>query len=690
MDFSFFPTSWSFKKWAQKNRSGFDMNCLYYVPVNAEDDVEAVIIDNGKNGLSTQSCVSMEQNSEVNSGVHHAAQLAYGSQGLSVLAERLTSHMSHSASMQRGNGHSPEKMNFVFSRNKRKRLAPTLVGQNVGSIVSEASYTEASYTGDQQKILMEVLSYCQAMYDAIQNLDKKFDLLHREVSEMQHSRVKPLLLKPKPVGFTYRSSSHLPQGKIGVQKSMEREPSLHLSSPRQGRQSPVIRVALQNSHVHVNSTIKHVQQSLQLESQQPVHRQSPPLPTIVSAHSLHSSCTTNKRMPDLSAQSNFVASVVESTVHVASSPVASSFMPAPSEASPGNNVMVVNYRNAPGSVNISNELPSSSVSINPSFEFVGDPVRNVRVPGTYLMKARQKTKPKYAARYLVRVLFPKETLLCSIMGVSARGRRTLDPNKIAAVREFLATNFPNYDLSEHGKDWKTCITNVNAMIRCLRSETKINPETAEGKEKVTDTPDKSHCVDLNCNEDSEGNSQNSQKMATTDMLQDLGLERFPEVFHAPSIKKPQSLEPMELLGSPWRNVQLPFSVIYVAKGKSRPELSARYLIRHMFTEDVLVKSNVYGNLERGMSPLDCNRINALRDFLQENYPSFDLKETGYDWKACVAAINSTIRSLRHDHKKATVGIRQKVLTMPPLSAKSPPQSPTSVKPFESDNINLMD
>ncbi|KAM9567611.1 BEN domain-containing protein 2 isoform 2-T2 [Guaruba guarouba] len=687
MDFSFFPTSWSFKKLEQKYRTGFDVNCLCknYVPVNVEDDVEAVIIDNGENGLSIQSCVSMEQNSEVNSGVHHVAQLAYGSQGLSVLAERLTSHMSHSASMQRGNGHSPEKMNFVFSRNKRKRLAPTLVGQNVGSIVSEASYT-----GDQQKTLMEVLSYCQAMYDAIQNLDKKFDLLHRKVSEMQHTRVKPLLLKPKPVGFTYRSSSHLPQGKMRVQKSMEREPSLQLSSPRQGRQSPVIRVALQNGHVHVNSTIKHVQQSLQLESQQPVHRQSPPLPTIVSAHSLHSSCTTSKRMPDLSAQSNFVASVVESTVHVASSPVASSFMPAPSEASLGNNVMVVNYRNAPGSVNISNELPSSSVSINPSFEFVGDPVRNVRVPGTYLMKARQKTKPKYAARYLVRVLFPKETLLCSIMGVSARGRRTLDPNKIAAVREFLATNFPNYDLSEHGKDWKTCITNVNAMIRCLRSETKINPETAEGKEKVTDAPDKSHCVDLNCNEDSEGNSQNSQKMTTTDMLQNLGLERFPEAFQAPSIKKPQSLEPMELLGSPWRNVQLPFSVIYVAKGKSRPELSARYLIRHMFTEDVLVKSNVYGNLERGMSPLDCNRINALRDFLQENYPSFDLKETGYDWKACVAAINSTIRSLRHDHKKATVGIRRKVLTMPPLSAKSPPQSPTSVKPFESDTINLMD
>lgn len=49
-----------------------------YASVNIEDDVEAVIIDHGENGLSTQSCMSMEQNSEVNSVVHHVAQLAYG------------------------------------------------------------------------------------------------------------------------------------------------------------------------------------------------------------------------------------------------------------------------------------------------------------------------------------------------------------------------------------------------------------------------------------------------------------------------------------------------------------------------------------------------------------------------------------------------------------------------------------
>ncbi|KFQ22778.1 BEN domain-containing protein 2, partial [Mesitornis unicolor] len=440
-----------------------------------------------------------------------------------------------------------------------------------------------------------------AMYDAIQKLDKKFDLLHQKVSEMQRTRVKPLFLKP-------------------------------------GRHSPVIRVALQNGHVQVNSTIKHIQPSLQLEAQQPVQRQSPPLPTIVSTHSLHSSYAASNRMPDLSPQPNLVASVVESTVSTASPPVASSSMPAPSETTLGNNAVV----------------------------FVGDPVRNVKVLGNYLMKARQKTKPKYAARYLVRALFPKETLLCSIMEVSARGRRTLDPNKIAAIREFLAGHFPTYDLSEHGKDWKTCITNVNAMIRCLRSETKVNPSNYTGniwnliytKREMNWNTNTSHCVDLNYDEDSKSSSQNSQKMtsSTTETLQNSGLDKLPETSHVPSVKMLQSLELMELLGSPWRNVQLPFSVIYVAKGKSRPELSARYLIRHMFTEDVLVKSNVYGNIERGMSPLDCNRINALREFLQENYPSFDLKETGYDWKACVAAINSTIRSLRHDYRKATVGI----------------------------------
>ncbi|KFV71154.1 BEN domain-containing protein 2, partial [Dryobates pubescens] len=275
-----------------------------------------------------------------------------------------------------------------------------------GSMVSEASYTEVSDTGDQQKTLMEVLAYCQAMYEAIQKLDRKFDLLHRKVSELQHARVKPLLLKPVSLG-----------------------------------------AGLPNGSVQVNPPINQVPQSPQVEVQQPVQRQSPPLPTIISTRSLHSSLAAASKVPDLLPPPNLVESFGEGAASVASSPVASSSsMPAPPESSLGDTCVV----------------------------FVGDPGRNVKVPGTYLTKARQKTKPKYAARYLVRVLFPKEALMSTTLGAGALGHRTLDPNKIAAVREFLAATFPSYDLSVHGRDWNTCVTNINAMIHCLRSQSKLS------------------------------------------------------------------------------------------------------------------------------------------------------------------------------------------------------------------------
>lgn len=147
---------------------------------------------------------------------------------------------------------------------------------------------------------------------------------------------------------------------------MERDSRLHLSSPGRGRHNPVIRASLQNSHVQVNSTTNSVQQTVELESQQPVLRQSPPLPTIVSTHSLHSQFTAADSIPDLLPQPSLSATV-ESTVNTASSPAASSVMPAPPETGLGNEAVVVNYRNASGSVNICKEVPSSSVSIHPSF-----------------------------------------------------------------------------------------------------------------------------------------------------------------------------------------------------------------------------------------------------------------------------------------------------------------------------------
>ncbi|KAJ6667527.1 hypothetical protein lerEdw1_016648 [Lerista edwardsae] len=724
------------------------MSAEGYTSVSTKEEENAVIIDDSemedsRNGLESQACASVEQTLQAHCDDQYVTQLAYENEELLDAEEPVGGRINLSTSRRL---HSPEQMEFVYLR-KRRRLAPSLVGMKT----KEPEYEDGSVIYEYDP------DYECAMYDVIQKLDKKFDSLHRKVSEMQHNRLKPLLLKPRPVGFTYRSPNNLLPGKMRP-KPMERGASRQTTSSRHGEHNPPLKI---RAHIQANSAVAPGPCSVQLESQQSVCRQSPPLPTIVSTHSLCSSFNLASEMPDLPSQTSLrtavnespakglslavtspvvssavsvppaaslertsmpafkaspgstkihsvlpsssspsiqsatshlsyppfstaselhdvpsqadlAATVIDSPVHVASSTVSSQIVSSvmPSETSLGRN-KIVTCRTPSGSTSIGTEVPSSSVSSN--FEFVGDPKRNVKVLGNYLMKARQKTRPKYAARYLVRILFPKETLLISAMGERARGRRALDPNKVAAIREFLATYFPNYDLSEHGRDWKTCITNVNAMIRYLRYETKTNPETTEGKEKPSDIPDTSMCVDLVDKEDrSTGNSQTTLKTAssTSNQPQNAAWDNTLEGFHLPSSSKQPCLEPMASLGNPLRSIQLPFSVVYIAKAKSRPELSARYLIRHLFTEDVLVKSNVYGNLERGTYPLDCNKINALRDFLQENYPSFDLKETGYDWKACVAAINSTIRSLRYDHRRASAGAQSRALARPLPSSQS--------------------
>lgn len=41
--------------------------------------------------------------------------------------------------------------------------------------------------------------------------------------------------------------------------------------------------------------------------------------------------------------------------------------------------------------------------------------------------------------------------------------------------EYLAANFPKYDLSERGKDWKTCVADINSLIYCLCAEADTTP-----------------------------------------------------------------------------------------------------------------------------------------------------------------------------------------------------------------------
>ncbi|CAK7312517.1 BEN domain-containing protein 2 [Vulpes lagopus] len=302
---------------------------------------------------------------------------------------------------------------------------------------------------------------------------------------------------------------------------------------------------------------------------------------------------------------------------------------------------------------------SSSCCPPSSFGYLGDPRRNVMVLDTHLATAQKKAHPRHAARYLVPILFSKEILMHGWVGVNSQGRQPLDPNKMAAIREYLATIFPNHDLRERGRDWKTCIADINSMIYCSYSEANTIPQTTGGNKKPCANPDAQRFADLNGRRDGEGSKSSFQFFPQTAASEtrengdSQNSSACPQGIRRPStFNSVVSHETLEYLGNPGRNVRLPHSMLDIAKRKSRPELAARYLIRNLFSEKVLVKSNVYGNLGHGMRALNPSRISALREFLQDIFPNCSLSETGHDWKLCVTAINGSIRSLRYDLKKS--------------------------------------
>ncbi|XP_005228472.1 sex comb on midleg-like protein 1 isoform X4 [Bos taurus] len=52
----------------------------------------------------------------------------------------------------------------------------------------ETAVSDTSFNEEQQAVIQDILVYCQAIYDAIQDLDKKFDIIHGKVSKIHRSR----------------------------------------------------------------------------------------------------------------------------------------------------------------------------------------------------------------------------------------------------------------------------------------------------------------------------------------------------------------------------------------------------------------------------------------------------------------------------------------------------------------------
>ncbi|XP_060038670.1 BEN domain-containing protein 2 [Erinaceus europaeus] len=302
------------------------------------------------------------------------------------------------------------------------------------------------------------------------------------------------------------------------------------------------------------------------------------------------------------------------------------------------------------------EMNAAPVCLPPNFVYLGDPKRNVKVLGSHLETARKKTRPEHAACYLVRNMFSKEILIRSSVGNNSEGLQPLDPNKVAAIREFLEDNFSSFDLSERGIGWQMCISSINSLIHFVCYEARRKSQKAIAGLKSHTKP-KSETLKNKSDGDGKRSSHSSQqatvsKPRESENSQQNSLAVSEEVKSLASMNSVIPFEMLDYFGKAWRNIQLPCSVLKKAREKPRPELSARYLIRQLFTVEVLIKSNVYGNQRLGIYALNASKIHALREFLQDAFPQYDLSDSGYKWKLCVAAINSSIRSLRYDLKKA--------------------------------------
>ncbi|KAG8451739.1 hypothetical protein GDO86_003799 [Hymenochirus boettgeri] len=319
---------------------------------------------------------------------------------------------------------------------------PSMMYNYDGDYDARSIFSEGSYFEDQHGTLTEVLGYCQAMYDIVQRLDKKMDMLQRKVSEIRHNQIKPHF-KPKPMGFPAKGPHLLSHRKIRLHKS-PRVPSSHMRPASQQPYNHSLRMRAEDRTLCHPAVLRSVPSvPLSREPEQCVQRQSPPLPTIISTHSFQppisviNARTAENRPPQTVLESyskNDCVSYQIVNESLTSTPATLTTPEANARETDNSNLLDVPLHRSLRS----DSPPTSSVPADSSYAYLGNPKRNVSIPGGCLMKARKKTKPLYAARYLLRILSYKEISNCGLEGSDEPGAKILDSNKISAVRGMLA------------------------------------------------------------------------------------------------------------------------------------------------------------------------------------------------------------------------------------------------------------
>ncbi|KTG47523.1 hypothetical protein cypCar_00027133 [Cyprinus carpio] len=227
-------------------------------------------------------------------------------------------------------------------------------------------------------------------------------------------------------------------------------------------------------------------------------------------------------------------------------------------------------------------------------------------------------------------------------------------NNVWISTEWAVKRYPKFDLREKGKDWKMCLSVINSTARYYRFMDKtrkvrikvtllhyiLKVKERANLEKWTESAPSAVTCAAAAEIDVELSDSDTEQKQQETLMSHITEDHMTTDWESTNV----------YLGPPHRDVKVPEFALSAAHLRTRPELIARYLIKFIFPEDVLVRSNVYGGMRRGIQALDHNKISALREHLLERFPWMRLEEDGSDWKVCVGAINSTIRKFRYERK----------------------------------------
>ncbi|KAM9577587.1 sex comb on midleg-like protein 1 [Trichechus inunguis] len=173
---------------------------------------------------------------------------------------------------------------------------------------------------EQKTTVQDVLTHCQVIHDAIQNLDKKFDVIHGKVSKIQRFRAKSIWQYRRPFGYTYKNYNYLLSKKLKEQKMKKNGPPAVFNYPES--YSPTLPVERPESNSHPNYEGASFPSDIPTEVEQPLYAdqdqdrdlmESTPAPSVFSTRSRY---TPDDPVPGPSAAPCFSSPTVPSTGNI--------------------------------------------------------------------------------------------------------------------------------------------------------------------------------------------------------------------------------------------------------------------------------------------------------------------------------------------------------------------------------------